>query len=354
LENEDGADIPRLIDDGSWQYTFTVFTPTYNRAHTLHRLHDSLVVQTDRDFEWLIVDDGSTDDTEALVRSWQRDSQFPIRYLRQPHAGKHVAFNFGVREAQGELFFTVDSDDALVARALERYRHHWESIPESRRGQFSAVTALAVDEHGELIGTRFPQDPTDASALEIRFRYKVKGDKAGFQRTALLRAYHAPEIPGYTGLVPESLVWNAIARRYKERYVNEILEIKWLGDPGDRLSTPAADPARIAPGTLLGYEQLLGEDIRWARYAPIEFLVEAARYSRMAFHGGRSVRAQWRAVHSDTGRILWLATLPIGWTVYALERRGWRPGRRWRQPSRRPPVHGQDVATDSDSGTDLG
>ena len=354
MDNGTRADPVNANGDDSPTYTFTVFTPTYNRAHTLHRVHDSLVVQTDRDFEWLIVDDGSTDGTEALVRDWQRQASFPIRYLTQPHAGKHVAVNLGVREARGELFLTVDSDDALVPHALERYRHHWQSIPESIRGRFSAVTALVADENGRLIGSRFPHDPTDASALEIRFRYKVTGDKAGFQRTALLRETPLPEVPGYSGLVPESLVWNAIARRYKERFVNEVLKVAWLGDPGDRLSNPAADPARIAPGVLLGYEQLLGEDIRWARYAPIEFLVEAARYSRMAFHAGRSVRAQWRAVHSDTGRILWLAALPIGWTVYALERRGWRPGRRWRQPTRRPSAHGQDVATDLVSGTDLG
>jgi hypothetical protein len=195
------------------------------------------------------------------------------------------------------------------------------------------VTALVADEHHRLIGTRFPRDPTDASALEIRWRYKVRGDKAGFQRTALLRETPLPEIPGYTGLVPESLVWNVIARRYKERFVNEVLKIAWLGDPGERLSTPATDPAAIAPGVLLGYEQMLSEDVRWARYAPLGFLAEAARYSRLAFHGGRSLRQQWRAITSPVGRLLWLLALPVGWAVFALERRGLRPGRRWRRPS---------------------
>jgi hypothetical protein len=325
--------------------TFTVFTPTYNRAHTLHRVYDSLRAQTERDFEWLVVDDGSTDGTDGLVASWQQEAPFPIRYFLEPHGGKHHAFARGITLARGELFFTIDSDDAFVPTALARYRHHWESIPEAVRPGFSAVTALTADEHGRLIGTRFPRDPTDATAMEIRWRYKVRGDKAGFQRTSVLRDVRVPDLPGYTGLVPESLVWNQIARRYKERFVNEVLQIKWLGDPGERLSTPAADPARIAPGVMLAYEQMLGEDVRWARYAPLEFLAEAARYSRLAFHGGRSLRQQWRAITSPVGRLLWLLALPVGWAVFALERRGLRPGRRWRQPS-----GGATVAQDAGTG----
>lgn len=247
---------------GGHEFTFTVFTPTYNRAHTLSRVYESLVAQTFTDFEWLIVDDGSTDGTQELVGHWQIDTAFPIRYLRQENQGKHAATNVGVAEARGELFLTIDSDDAFVPHALERYHHHWTAIPAAERDRFSAVTALVADEHGRLIGTRFPRDPTDASALEIRYRYKVKADKAGFQRTSVLRDTPFPEIAGYRGLVPESLVWNAIARRYQERYVNEVLKIAWRHDPGPRLSTPRSDPASIGPGALLAYESMLNDDIR--------------------------------------------------------------------------------------------
>src|SRR5690242_19362698 len=101
---------------------FTVFTPTYNRAHTIERVYRSLCTQNCRDFEWLVVDDGSTDGTEALIRQWQHEAEFPIRYFWQPNAGKHVAMNRGVAEASGSLFLTLDSDDACVPWALERLR----------------------------------------------------------------------------------------------------------------------------------------------------------------------------------------------------------------------------------------
>ncbi len=123
----------RALSPGEHDPTFTVFTATYNRAHLLQRVFDSLERQTYRDFEWLIVDDGSTDDTESIVRDWGLRADFPVRYVRQPHSGKHVAFNRGVREARGRLFLTWDSDDGAVPEALERFRANWDAIPSDRR-----------------------------------------------------------------------------------------------------------------------------------------------------------------------------------------------------------------------------
>jgi glycosyltransferase involved in cell wall biosynthesis len=89
---------------------FTVFTPTYNRSHTLHRVYDSLHAQTYRNFEWLVIDDGSTDGTAEMIESWRRNADFPIRFFAQPHAGKHVAHNRALDEARGRFFIVLDSD----------------------------------------------------------------------------------------------------------------------------------------------------------------------------------------------------------------------------------------------------
>src|SRR5581483_7740515 len=140
------------------RYTFTVFTATYNRAYTLPRVYHSLCSQTFRDFEWLIVDDGSTDNTPELISQWQNAGNLPIRYLRQENRGRHVAFNRGVREAQGALFLNCDSDDACVPHALERFMYHWENIPLTERDGFSAVTALCMDTDGKIMGDKFPRD----------------------------------------------------------------------------------------------------------------------------------------------------------------------------------------------------
>ena len=101
-----------------YKVKITVFTPTYNRAYTLERLYKSLLNQTSYDFEWLIVDDGSTDNTSELIKSFQNNQLFDVRYYKQGNGGKHVAINKGVELAEGELFFIVDSDDYLTDDAI--------------------------------------------------------------------------------------------------------------------------------------------------------------------------------------------------------------------------------------------
>ena len=110
----------------------TVFTPCYNRAYALQRLFESLQAQGSSDFEWLIVDDGSTDRTDELCRGFARDANFPVRYMRQENSGKHVAINRGAVEARGEWFFIVDSDDFLPPDSIEtneRYLAQIETDP---------------------------------------------------------------------------------------------------------------------------------------------------------------------------------------------------------------------------------
>src|SRR5579872_2682653 len=144
----------------NFAYLFTVFTPTYNRASTLPRVYESLKAQTFRGFEWLIVDDGSTDSTREIVEKWQ--AEFPIRYIYQRNQGKPAAYNRAVAEARGELFLFIDSDDACLPEALERLKYHWDGIPAGERGKFSAVTALCKDQHDCLCGEKFPCDVLDS------------------------------------------------------------------------------------------------------------------------------------------------------------------------------------------------
>lgn len=291
-------------------YRFTVFTATYNRVHTLLRVYDSLAAQTYRDFEWLVVDDGSTDDTARLIERWQQEAAFPIRYLRQANQGKHVATNRGVAEAEGELFLVLDSDDACVPQALERFARHWDAVPD--RARFSAVTALCMDQHGRLVGDTFPSDVLDSDPLELRYRYKVRGEKWGFQCTDILRRFPFPEDITRT-YVPEDIVWNQIAREYRTRYVNERLRVYWVDEPsmvhGQRAGKNAA-------GGQLQHLNALNTELAWFRFAPMQFLRSALHYSRFSFHLGDDLGKQARRLGSPPARMLWALMLPFGWLVY--------------------------------------
>ena len=293
-------------------YAFTVFTPTYNRAHTLERVYASLDAQSFRDFEWLIVDDGSTDGTRSLVERWRQQARFPIRYLWQENSGKHVAFNAAVREARGELFLPFDSDDGCVPHALECFRRHWESIPDDRRARFSAVTALCEDQHGNLVGSRFPYAVTDSNSLEIHYRFHVTGEKWGFHRTEVLRQYPFPEIRATH--VPESVVWGKIARRYSTRFVNDVLRIYYIGAPS--LVHGRHGSVGNPLGGRLQHLAVLNEHVDYLRFAPLAFFISAAHYTRYSFHVGAPIRRQLEDISTTPGRVLWALAAPAGLMLY--------------------------------------
>lgn len=135
--------------------TISVFTATFNRRHTIHRVFNSLMLQTFRDFEWIIIDDGSTDNTESLIHEFQQSAFFSIKYLWQRNRGKHTAYNTFAKYASGFLYISVDSDDAILSNCLERLLFEFNSIPEDTRHSYAGVMCLAQDENCVLIGDKF-------------------------------------------------------------------------------------------------------------------------------------------------------------------------------------------------------
>ena len=196
----------------------TIFTPSYNRAYIIKNLYDSLQNQTAKDFEWLIVDDGSTDNTEELIRSFIHEKKIDIRYIKQENGGKHRAINRGVKEAKGELFFIVDSDDILPADAIEKIFCYSEAILNSN--DFAGVCGLRSYFSGNVIGGEKEYEILDCSSLDFRLKHKIKGDMAEVFKTDILKQYPFPEIVGER-FCPEALVWNRVALKYKLRYFNE-------------------------------------------------------------------------------------------------------------------------------------
>jgi glycosyltransferase involved in cell wall biosynthesis len=296
-----------------------VFTATYQRAHLLHRVRESLQAQTLRDFEWLIVDDGSDDGTAELVAGWAAHSEFPIRYVWQPNQGKHAAFNRGVKEAAGALFLSLDSDDACVPEALERFRHHWESLLAHERPSFSAVTCLCKTPRGQIVGDRFPRDPLDSDPRELRYVHKVTGEKWGFHRTEVLREHPFP-VDNDWPFVAEHLIWDRIGRRYRTRFVNEPLRIYHLDDAEPHLMSDTRNAPRHSAMFLAVFRELLDEDLRYVGRAPIQFARTAANYVRHSLHRRVGLKGQLAGLRPAAWP-LWAIALPVGTALYLRDRR---------------------------------
>lgn len=264
---------------------FTVFTPTYNRSHTLPRLYESIRRQTIRDFEWVIVDDGSTDGTDELVQQWQQEwNDFPIRYFWQPNQHKKVAFNRGVREAKGQWFVPIDSDDELLPDTLEQFAKMWATIPSSNTHRYAGVVGLCLDDYGKIVGDRFPEEPFDATSVELWFDYKIDGEKFGCMRTEVLRLFPFPE--DISNLVPENIVWFRISKHYISRCFN--IPVRIYHSDSESITRPR-DPliARKtnAEGALLYYAEAL-DWINFRRLfrSPERCLFLAIQYNRFKMY----------------------------------------------------------------------
>lgn len=194
----------------------TIFTPTYNRVHTLQRLYDSLCQQTCFEFEWLIVDDGSTDKTKELCSYFYSDI-FKIRYFRKENGGKHRAINYAVPLAKGEWFFIVDSDDYLKCDAVEILTKELDKIKDD--SHFCGVVGLRVYWDGKVIGSPCKYTQLDTDFLSYRIKYKIVGDRAEVVRTSVMKEFPFPEFIKEK-FCTEALVWNRIARKYIARYIN--------------------------------------------------------------------------------------------------------------------------------------
>lgn len=278
----------------------TILTPAYNRGHLLGKLYQSLVKQDFEDFEWVIVDDGSSDSTTDIVDKFIQDKKIIISYIKQSNGGKHRALNRGVIESKGELILIVDSDDSLPKNSLSVINRYYLEIKDNPL--IGGVCGLMAHHDGTIIGERKICSSMNLSSIEMRYKYGFVGDVCEVFKTEILREFPFPEIENEK-FCPEALVWNRIATKYKLHYFNEVIYYRDYLDGGltskivrIRMNSPIA--------SMICYAELNQLDI------PFKNKVKAAvnywRF-RLCYSGSRSYP-------SLPG--LWNAIAPLGWLMH--------------------------------------
>lgn len=286
------------------KYPFiTILTPTYNRASLLPRLFDSLLRQTNKDFEWIVVDDGSTDDTREVVANLKEKcgGAFPMGYVYKANGGKHMAINIGAERARGELLFIADSDDLLTDDALETVANSWHDISDDK--SFAGIAGLDITmDTREVIGSGLPQEHIDCNAIDIRYRHHVTGDMKEVFRTEVLREFPFPEFTGER-FCPEQLVWFRMARRYRLRYINKPIYIADYQPDGITAGITRAR-MRNPSASMLTYAELTE--------CPVPFLVKV-----------KAAINFWRFWHCRTATsvvprvaLRWHWLRPLGWMMH--------------------------------------
>lgn len=197
----------------------TVFTPTYNRAQTLPRLYRSLLQQTCMDFEWLVVDDGSLDETASLLAEWVKESKFTVRYIQKENGGKYRAYNVGLREAKGELFFCVDSDDWLPPHSVERIMEQKELLDVT--SNIAGFIALKDYANGEIIGNPFHCKETKTTLFHLE-EIGEGGERSLVFKTSIARQYPFPE-ETHEKFLTESVIYDRYHPYYQFHIINQPL-----------------------------------------------------------------------------------------------------------------------------------
>jgi glycosyltransferase involved in cell wall biosynthesis len=281
--------------------TLTIFTPTFNRAHTLVRVYESLRAQTSSDFCWLVVDDGSTYETAELVQRWRAEAGFEVEYIYQPNSGKHNAHNAAVARAGTELFAIVDSDDELLPHAVERITSTWKDTSREEKAAIAGIWSLCADPQGNIVDGGFPRDLRNASLQELRYRGRMNKEMLPTFVTAVLRRHPFPTTPpGACPYIPESYVWMQITRERPLRFLNEACSRVYYQRDG--LNVIGREEYRLSRCIVFGYLGPIATDIEWFWSHPRLFLMNAVQAARYAIFSGQ----------------FWLLLRPLSWKSQAL------------------------------------
>lgn len=199
--------------------SLTVFTPSYNRAYLLPQLYKSLCNQSNQDFVWLIVDDGSTDSTKSIVTSWQQENKIQIEYIFQANQGMHGAHNTAYANIITEFNVCIDSDDFMPDDAVAFILQECENL----EGKFAGILGLDANKEGEIIGTAIPETLTAVKLNELYSLHHVKGDKKIVYRTEIVKKY--PKYPLYENerFVPLDYLYILIDQDYYLKPINQVL-----------------------------------------------------------------------------------------------------------------------------------
>lgn len=233
----------------SYKYTFTVFTPTYNRGENLRDIYGDLKLQSYKDFEWLIVDDGSSDNTEDIVQGFIKENQININYIKKNNGGKHTAINVGVKNAKGKLFFLADSDDRIVHDGLLIMYSTWCNI--KNKNNICGIAGLFSYNDGKIVGTKFSGECNEIPFTHVYKKYGVIGDKTVVFVTDIMKEFPFPEREGIR-FIMEAVVWDEMSKKYNVKCINEVIQIKEYLEDG---LTKSSYTPRLLDG--IAYSNLL-------------------------------------------------------------------------------------------------
>ena len=305
----------------------SVLTPTFNRAHLLHRAYASLIRQTVRDFEWVVIDDGSADETPALLAHWQAEADFPIIWYRYTkNRGRNAAVNTGLRLLSGAYTVILDSDDALLDDAMEIIAYWRKRTQIDKIDSVYQLVFRLLDSDGNLFGsisrnteTKLPQSVMDISSKYMRYNLGATFDCKSASKTAIIRRFYYMELTDQEHC-PERYTSARIANFYRSIFIDHPIAKYILNDNEPRLTDKQKVGIKWPRGNYLQALAILNDDFDYLRHNPKVFLNAARKVNRLGLHIGRSPLRQFGDLGHIRARLLWAMGAPGGLVGYFRDR----------------------------------
>ena len=300
------------------QYEFTVFTPCYNSEKFIYRAFQSLNNQTFKDFEWLVIDDFSSDGTKEIISGLQRTSELKINFICNEE-NKMLAYNsnLAVQQAKGKFFLFLGHDDELVSNALERFFQVWKSIPDTKKKNLVGMMSNCKDEHGNFVDDELPEPPMITDFYNLYYNLGIKGEKFFCYLTNLMKEKNFSVIDKY---VPENVMLLGLSDQYDTYFFNENLRIYHRGH--DSFTNDLESISRIKYPLGMRYAKL--EDINRRTdkmiYQPALFLKTVVNYIRFGKHAEIFFRHTIRDIHNPLVKSLAILLSPIAIILYFRDR----------------------------------
>ena len=294
-------------------YTFTIFIPTFNRAKHLEETLLSVEKSHFKNFEVIIIDDGSSDQTYLVVAEARGKVHYPITYIFQKNSGKAGAHNTALQYAQGEFFMNLDAGDFLLPDAMTKLLNKWTSYTEDDSARLAGISALCLNEDGKLSGEKYPEGIGNISYLELESVAPLSGEKRQAIRTEILRRFPYPRIPGESHIRP-TLIMRRMAHEYKLMWLNEPIQVNVRESDGI-----TANIYKYRMENPKGFRLFFLEEITSNRkyFGKRKLYGDHWRYIMFSLHSGVTFRQQSKEVQD---RLLWVLSIPKGTIKWLIDR----------------------------------
>ena len=260
-------------------YKFSICTPCYNSSDSIEKVFKSLSNLSYKNFQWIVVNDESSDDSATIISTLMQDASFDIIFFDlEKNMMATYCYHLAIQNASGEFLIFLDHDDEIKANALDRFLFHWQNLSADQQNKLVGMMAHCEDENGNLVGTEFPASPYIYNFFDLMFKDHVRGEKFFCYKTNIMQEYNFQLVDRY---VPESYVMWGIASKFNTLFFNECLRIYHQPtDEGSNLSL--LNPFDYPRGFQLNYQNLINKftyKLNTRPYMLLNFLFKYAQYS---------------------------------------------------------------------------